>query len=132
MYKKYSCVKGELFWQFLNNYTIRVLFYGYLFNKLVCILLSVFGPVHTIFQFLQFLKNRLFIKIMLICLDFLPIFLWIFINFYKLLQIITNWKNLWKKIKNLTSKNLLKITFLRKIKNLTSMHGSTGRLLLIF
>ena len=47
-------------------------------------------------------------------------------------SLITNWKNIWKKIKNLTSKNLLKITFLKKIKNLTSMHGSMGILLLIF
>ena len=50
----------------------------------------------------------------MICSDFSLIFLSIFINFYKSLLPITNRKNYQKKIKNVTSKNLLKITFLKK------------------
>ena len=50
----------------------------------------------------------------MICSDFSLIFLSIFINFYKSLLPITNRKNYQKKIENVTSKNLLKITFLKK------------------
>ena len=50
----------------------------------------------------------------MICSDFSLIFLSIFINFYKSLLPITNRKNYQKKIKNVTSKKLLKITFLKK------------------
>ena len=50
----------------------------------------------------------------MICSDFLLIFLSIFINFYKSLLPITNRKNYQKKIENVTSKNLLKITFFKK------------------
>ena len=50
----------------------------------------------------------------MICSDFSLIFLSIFINFYKSLLPITNRKNYPKKIENVTSKNLLKITFLKK------------------
>ena len=61
----------------------------------------------------------------MICSDFSLIFLSIFINFYKSLLPITNRKNYQKKIKNVTSKKLLKITFLKKnqkfnIKKLTT------------
>ena len=50
----------------------------------------------------------------MICSDFSLIFLSIFINFYKSLLPITNRKNYPKKIENVTSKNLLKITFFKK------------------
>ena len=50
----------------------------------------------------------------MICSDFSLIFLSIFINFYKSLLPITNRKNYQKKIENVTSKNLLKITFFKK------------------
>ena len=50
----------------------------------------------------------------MICSDFSLIFLSIFINFYKSLLPITNRKNYQTKIKNVTSKKLLKITFLKK------------------
>ena len=50
----------------------------------------------------------------MICSDFSLIFLSIFINFYKSLLPFTNRKNYQKKIENVTSKNLLKITFLKK------------------
>ena len=82
--------------------------------------------IFIVFKKLTFYQNNA---------DLFKFFAYILVKFHKFLQIITNYhklKKFMKKIKNLTSKNLLKITFLKKIKNLTSMHGSMARLLLIF
>ena len=79
---------------------------------------NVYGPTHTIFNFIVFLEKDIYQKDN----DLFGFFPYILMNFHRFLQIITDFhklQKLSKKIKILTSKNLLKIAFLKKIKNWT-------------